>query len=210
MRTSGPDDCRLQRATEFRLPVSSKSGIPEASSWFPSTKTIMGGLEFHRIARRISGKVVVFSITPGTSTGCHVLKLSIVDAMLLRPLPFPDPDREVYVSGVNAKRAAASSSWGRSDRQAPPNSWRLERCTPSDLKTGPVSNAGKRKFSSSDPTLRPPEPRKSRAEFVRAIPAATISCLRKPLSRAIAGRDRNYFRARTSSASAAMKPKAGQ
>ncbi len=36
--------------------------------------------------------------------------MSIVDATLLRPLPFPSPDRVVYVTGVNPVRTAPSAS----------------------------------------------------------------------------------------------------
>jgi hypothetical protein len=60
--------------------------------------------------------VVTLALGIAATTGV----VSIVDATLLRPLPFPSPDRVVYVGGVNARRAAASASWGRSDRRQAP------------------------------------------------------------------------------------------
>jgi len=65
--------------------------------------------------------------------------VSIVDATLLRPLPFPSPDRVVYVSGVKARRAATGPT-DRSNRRPPPR-WAgagIPRTLSDALRTSPA------------------------------------------------------------------------
>lgn len=62
---------------------------------------------------------VASAATLALGVAAAVTVASIVDATLLRPLPFPSPDRVVYVTGVNAARAAPTAS-DRGGRRPPP------------------------------------------------------------------------------------------
>ena len=52
-----------------------------------------------RALRRAPGFTVVTVVTLGLAIGVNTGVFSVVDAVLLNPLPYPDADRLVYISG---------------------------------------------------------------------------------------------------------------
>src|SRR5687767_1414430 len=67
-----------------------------------------------RMLRRAPAFAAAAVLTLGIAIGVNTAIFSVVDAVLLRPLPYPQPDRLALVTGMEA--GAATHSFGHSGR----------------------------------------------------------------------------------------------
>jgi hypothetical protein len=84
-----------------------------------------------RVAVRLLAKNSTFTaavyLTLAIGIGGTTAMLTVVDAVLLRPLPFPQPDRLVYGAGESSRRATGRRSPPRISRERPPRALRAGR-----------------------------------------------------------------------------------
>jgi predicted permease len=94
---SPEDACRLARR-RFGNPVSVKQQARENDPLFRLESLVTDVRQTARSLRRSPGFTIAAVLTLAVSIGATAAIFSVVDGVLLRPMPFPDPDRLVRVT----------------------------------------------------------------------------------------------------------------
>jgi putative ABC transport system permease protein len=108
MRTGMSHEKALRAA---RVEMGSLDAVKEeirSVGWESSVETIWQDLRFGlRVLRKNPGFTAVAALTLALGIGGTVVVFSLLDAVLLRPLPYPQPDRLFRVFPLEGKRKAA-------------------------------------------------------------------------------------------------------
>lgn len=99
LRRSGAEAPRAAARRRFGSPVSIRQDLHAAWALAPRTSALLRDLRYAaRILRRARAFTVVVVLTIGLGIGANTAFFSVVNAVLVRPLGYPDPDRLVSVS----------------------------------------------------------------------------------------------------------------
>jgi putative ABC transport system permease protein len=107
-----PDQARTEARRRFGNPTLIKERAQEAWT-FPRFETFLQDLRYGlRGVLKSPGYSLVVILTLTLGIGANTAIFSVVDAVLLKPLPYPDADRLVWLGESHAKAEGISVTWG--------------------------------------------------------------------------------------------------
>ena len=105
----GPDEARRAALVEIGGVEQVKEGVREVRAG-RHLEIFLQDVRFGaRVFLRAPGFSLVAVLTLGLGIGASTAIFSFVDGVLLRPLRFPDPDRIIWLDGVNQKKGISES-----------------------------------------------------------------------------------------------------
>src|SRR5687767_9824467 len=100
------DDARAAARRHLGSPLKAREDIRDVRMWAPGEALFQDLRHAVRLWRRRPGGAALAVLTLSLGIGANAAIVSLLDATLLRPLPFPDADRLVAV--VDSFRATGS------------------------------------------------------------------------------------------------------
>ena len=111
-RGIAPDQARTQARRHFGNPTLIQERAQEAWT-FPRFETFLQDLRYGvRGIWKSPGYSLVVVLTLTLGIGANTAIFSVVDAVLLKPLPYPDAERLVWLGESHAKTEGISVTWG--------------------------------------------------------------------------------------------------
>jgi len=112
-RGIAPDQARIEARRHFGNPTLIKERAQEAWT-FPRFETSLQDLRFGlRGILKSPGYSLVVILTLTLGIGANTAIFSVVDAVLLKPLPYPDAERLVWLGESHGKVEGISVTWGK-------------------------------------------------------------------------------------------------
>ena len=92
-----PDEARAEARRHLGSPLKAREGMRDVRVWAPGEALFQDLRHAVRLLRRRPGGAALAVLTLSLGIGANAAIVSLLDATLLRPLPFPDADRLVAV-----------------------------------------------------------------------------------------------------------------